>query len=259
MGSRTVETRRWMQDATARLMLALLNGTVPKVTATLWSGVAAADLPTLIEHQGRRKQRAAEALQVAIEASSPERAMALADERDRCLAATEDFCDDLDAATDRCADAIDAAVHTSGGLRRTAREGRRDVEAMRRSLGSLCQAQAYRHWAPRIEEILKEEEDAAYQTLDAGTEAGLVALRHAAPVLPTATAKKAGLPSSAHLQTLVAAIEAERQLRAIARLRTAAEACVPFLGSCPRCESSHRMCAACRGEGLTPPSAAAAA
>lgn len=244
---RSVDTRRWMLDATHGLVDAMLCSQMPKETASLWARVADADLGPLIETQRERERRAAGALQASIESSSAERAVELAAERDRCLAAMQDRHDELAAATDRCVDAIDAAVHTSGRLRSDLQRERREVSEVRRSLDRLCTPHGYRRWAPRIREVLAEEADAAYASLDRSCEASRNAMRSRKPVTLPST-PGVGLVTNAHLQTLVDAADRRQQLEALRRLQAVAARSSQYLCSCARCDGPGRACAQCQAE-----------
>lgn len=241
--SRMVDTPRWMDDATCHLVDALLRPKMSKETAAAWSGVLHVDVAPALNRQAEREVRAAQALQASIEASSAERAHELAAERDRSLAAAQAAGDQLDAAADRCVEAIDAAVYAGSEVRKTMRCGRRDVDEVRRSLDRMCTPPSYRSWAPHIRAILDEEAEAAYRSLESRTETGLANVRRRRPALPSPPPPV--VASNAHLQTLVDAMDARRKLRVVGRLQEAAMRSSSLLASCAACDGPQRRCVAC--------------
>lgn len=221
---RPVATSAWMHEATCKFVDALVASRIPKQTAALWTELAATDLAPLIERQAQRQARAAQALQASIESSPPERSRELAVERDRCLHETQAAVDELNAIADRCADALDAASHAASDVRSTMRQGRRDVESMHRSLCRMCTPAMYRSWAPRIREILDEEAQTAYESLQRSADARLADVRcHHPADPPTSHVKvKVSTPTSAHLHTMIDAMQAGQKLRGLQRLMAAA-------------------------------------
>lgn len=235
-----------MHDATCQLVDALLTPDVPKATASSWLGVLDVDFATQLERQRLRETRAAQALQASIEASAAERAIELAAERDRCLAASQQAADEIDAIADRCVDAIDAAMHEATAVRTSTRRGRRDVEDMRRSLDRLCAPRAYHAWAPRIRTILDEEASTAYERLGRQTEAGVAGVHRRRPA-SVAAASRVAVASNAHLQTLLDAADAGQKLRALQKLTDAVVRAAPLVASCAMCDGPNHPCASCKG------------
>ena len=225
---RSVDTRRWMHDASNCLIDALLCKQMPKETALMWAGVVAQDdIHALLDRQTQRQLLASQALQTSIEMSLPERAVELAKERDRCLAETQAAAEHLDAAADRCVDSIDAAIHAAEGLRTKVRNSRRDVKAMHTSLSRLCAPAAYRSWAPRIRAILNEEAESAYASLDALSEMGIVSIRaYKSSTMTNPTTqqhiKKPGLVTNSHLQSMLDAIDLKSKLRCVQKMQAVA-------------------------------------
>ena len=235
--SRLVDTRRWMHDATESILDALLRPAIPKDASRAWSGVIAIDVEPLLERHETRERRWSAALQTAIETAHPDRAVALASERDKLLPMVERECDALDDEAAAYAECIDAAINAGIELRHRAVRSRRRIDEVSRELQRMCRPVAFRKWAPHVRRIILEEADAAYRSLESKAEEELGTLRTHRPLRVGQDAAAArrdhsvDVATNSHLQNLVGAIEARRKLRAVRVVQEAAIRTLPLLAS----------------------------
>lgn len=242
---RSVDTLRWLSEATNHLVTSLLRREVPRETASMWAGVVGADVGPLIERHVQRERRASEALQATIEASHVERAKELADERNLRMSEAHVSTDEIDAAAASCAEAVQSAAHRGLALRSRIVTEHRTIDDVHQSLASMAHKQpAYRSWLPRIQSILDEEADVAHSNVHQQSEQTLADVRRCSTIVPLS--KRASTPSTTHLQTIVDAIETIAKLRAVRTLQNAAAETLPLLASCEACVSERERCKECK-------------